>query len=159
MITLYTDGSCPRNPGPGGWAFCVVEQGCILHKAGGGVSEATNNTMELQAAIEGLEYVVRQQWHKGKLVLISDSQYVVRGVTRWVAKWVRDDWMRTAQGRGGRQWRQEVANKAQWQKLYQLTHHTCNVEMRWERGHIGNEFNELCDKLAGEHAWQMIESL
>lgn len=133
-VEIFTDGACSGNPGPGGW-------GAILRWAGqekelsGGEPETTNNRMELMAAIQALELLKRPC----AVVLTTDSEYVMRGVTEWMANWKRRGW-KTAD-------RKPVKNQELWQRLdAALAPH--EVEWRWVRGHAGHPENERADALA-----------
>lgn len=133
-VILHTDGACRGNPGPGGWA-------AILSWAGrerelyGHERETTNNRMELLAVINGLEALTRPC----RVRIVTDSQYVMKGVTEWMAGWKRRGW-RTAD-------RKPVRNIDLWQRLDEaLARH--QVEWEWVRGHAGHPGNERADALA-----------
>jgi ribonuclease HI len=153
VIMLYTDGSCPRNPGPGGWAFCVVVNGVIRHTASGHEYDSTNNRMEMIAVMRGLEWLIRN-YDEGTIRVVSDSQYVINGLKDWCHKWRRSKWMR--RDKDGRH--VKIKNADLWPALFGLAHVTLRCEFVWQRGHKGEQFNELCDKMAGEAAWRLIES-
>ena len=125
MIEIYTDGSCLTNPGPGGWAAIVLENGSkrLLH---GGENDTTNNRMEILAAIKGLEALPAS----AEVTVFSDSQYVVNTMTR--------NWKRNA-------------NKDLWARLDTETRKR-RVQWRWVRGHDGNPLNEEADALANGEA-------
>lgn len=137
MIRMWTDGSCPFNPGPGGWGLVVVEDGEIVAKLHGGEAETTNNRMELMAVIEAMRFA-RRQFPGQPVEIISDSEYVVKGTTEWMAKWKSRGWRK---GGGG------IKNLAHWKEIDQL--YTPNMTLTWVRGHDGDEMNELADHLAG----------
>ncbi|MEO0438844.1 MAG: ribonuclease HI [Pseudomonadota bacterium] len=133
-VTLYTDGACRGNPGPGGW-------GAILTFAGrekelfGGEDPTTNNRMELTAAIEGLAALAEPC----QVELFTDSTYVMKGITEWLASWKKRGWKTSA--------KKPVANADLWQLLEeQNTRH--QVQWRWVKGHSGNPGNERADLLA-----------
>lgn len=135
---LYTDGACLGNPGPGGWAYALIEDGEPRTRSGGAV-ETTNNRMELMGVINGLSEIPVG----GKVTVYSDSQYVVNAFTQcWIAGWKRNGWTRS----GG-----ELANKELWQTL-DLIVKKRTVKWVWVKGHAGNRYNELCDRLASEAA-------
>lgn len=141
QVILYTDGACTGNPGPGGWAAILkdVKSGRIK-KLSGSDPETTNNRMELQAVIEGLRTLKpSRRW---RVHLVSDSEYVVFGLTRWMAGWIRSGWRR---GRSAGS--QPVKNAELWKALLELT---MNLEMSYAvvRGHSGHPENEECDRLA-----------
>lgn len=134
VVEIYTDGACRGNPGPGGW-------GVILRYKGrektlyGGEPHTTNNRMELMAAIAGLEALTRHS----QVALTTDSQYVKRGITEWMADWKRRDW-KTAE-------RKPVKNTDLWQRLDALVGRH-RVTWHWVRGHTGHADNERADALA-----------
>lgn len=154
-IKLYTDGSCPRNPGPGGWAFVALHNDTVLHQASGALPDQTNNTMELQAVVEALGWLVQQPGKRNhQIVLHSDSQYVCNGATAWRHAWKRRGWMRK-DGKTGKL--VPLANVRLWKHLDGLCNEFKGLRFEWVRGHVGNEFNELCDQLAGQAVWDFIE--
>jgi ribonuclease HI len=152
MIDLYCDGSCPRPYGPGGWAFIVRGNG-NEHQASGSERDTTNNRMEMVAAIKGFEWLEKQRYGGERVMLTSDSQYVIRGLNQWAASWKLKGWRR--RNEDGK-WI-KIKNADLWPVLYHLAHETFRTEFSWVRGHDGHEYNELCDKLAGEAAWALIE--
>ena len=133
-VTIYTDGACKGNPGPGGWGALMIagEHRKELH---GGAAQTTNNRMELTAAIEALAALKRGC----RVQLFTDSQYVRNGITEWLPQWKRRGW-RTAAGK-------PVANQDLWQELDALAARF-PVEWHWVRGHSGDEGNERADELA-----------
>ncbi len=134
-ITLYTDGACSPNPGPGGWA-AVLESGPHQKVISGGVRRSTNNRMELRAVIEALKCLK----HDGStVVVVTDSQYVAKAVTLgWLEKWAAKGF-RKADG--------IRENADLWVELRALLPRH-SVTFRWIRGHAGHEKNEQCDLLA-----------
>jgi ribonuclease HI len=134
IVEIYTDGACRGNPGPGGWGAILRYQGKekSLH---GGERETTNNRMELMAAIAALESLTRPC----RVHLTTDSQYVMKGITEWMANWKKRGW-KTAS-------RQPVKNVDLWQRLdAALAPH--QVTWEWVRGHTGHPENERADQLA-----------
>ena len=137
MVTVYTDGSCKPNPGPGGWAALLRFSGREIVLSGND-PQTTNNQMELKAAIAALEYV-------GKLGdactidLHTDSEYMRQGITQWIDGWLSRGW----QARNG----QLVKNQELWRKLHDLTQ-VHRVRWHWVRGHTGDPLNERVDRLA-----------
>lgn len=134
QVTIYTDGACQGNPGPGGWGavLCWQQQEKCLS---GGEAQTTNNRMELMAAIQAL-LVLKQPC---QVKLVTDSQYVKQGITQWLVKWKANRW-RTAS-------RQPVKNQDLWQQLDQACgRHT--IEWCWVKGHSGHPGNERADALA-----------
>lgn len=135
-VIIYTDGACRGNPGPGGWAAVILENGRIRQLSGGEPS-TTNNRMELTAVIKALESLR----HPVRVEVHSDSQYLVRGITEWLPKWLENQWKTSG--------RTSVRNADLWRRLYDLTRrHT--VRWYWLRGHRGNPLNALADRLANE---------
>lgn len=133
---LYCDGGCWSNPGPGGWA-CIVDLNGDRTELSGGRLNTTNNQMELQALIEGL----RTLPSGAAVQVITDSEYLMKGVTSWLAGWSRNGWKTSSGG--------AVKNLEQWQEIQALlADHPVRVE--WVRGHSGHPENERCDELAGE---------
>jgi len=138
-VQLFTDGGCSGNPGPGGWAFVLKHpaSGKELERCGA-ERETTNNRMEMMAVIEGLETLTRPS----TVELISDSTYVGKGISEWMAKWKANDWRRRERGR----W-VEVKNEDLWRRLDELLQ-THKVKFTHVRGHTGHPENERCDTLA-----------
>ena len=133
-VTLYTDGACRGNPGPGGWGVWL-KYGDHEREMHGGEKETTNNRMELMAAIKGLEAI------KGscQVELYTDSKYVLKGITEWMANWKKNNWKTAA--------KKPVKNVDLWQLLDQeSTRHQIN--WHWVKGHDGNPGNEKADELA-----------
>jgi ribonuclease HI len=137
-VELFCDGACLGNPGPGGWAYLLRFRAATAVKEkedAGGEAETTNNRMELLAAIRGLEALAKPC----EVSLISDSQYVVKGITSWLAGWKRAGWRKAD--------KQPVLNADLWQLLdAQLQRH--RVTATWVRGHAGHPENERVDELA-----------
>ena len=135
-VTIYTDGACSGNPGPGGWGVLLV-YGAARRTLQGGESETTNNRMELMAAIMALETLTRPC----VIDLWTDSQYVRQGITEWLAGWKRNGWKTAA--------KKPVKNDALWKRLdeAQARH---RVEWHWVKGHAGHTENEEVDGLARE---------
>jgi ribonuclease HI len=133
-VTLYTDGACSGNPGPGGWGV-ILMFGEHRKTLSGGAPDTTNNRMELQAAIEGLEVLTR-----GCAVdLHTDSQYLRNGVMTWIFGWKRNGW-RTAD-------KKPVKNEELWRRLdAAIERH--EIEWHWVKGHAGHPLNEEADRLA-----------
>lgn len=132
---LFTDGACSGNPGPGGWGFVLRVAGSETEGAGG-ESRTTNNRMELLGAIEGLKLLAEPH----EVRLVSDSQYLVKGLSEWVEGWKKRGWRRK-EG--------PVLNVELWQELDRLRlYHRIRPE--WVRGHQGHPENERCDRLAVE---------
>ena len=133
-ITVFTDGACHGNPGPGGWG-AVLRFGEHESQLYGGEQNTTNNRMELMGAIIALEAITIAH----PIVLWTDSQYVCNGITSWISGWKRKGW-RTSSG-------QPVKNEDLWRRLDAVSA-PLRVDYRWIKGHAGHEGNELADRLA-----------
>ncbi len=134
MVEIYTDGSCLGNPGPGGWAALLRRQG-TEELLSGAEPDTTNNRMELMAAIAGLE----QLKGASQVRLTTDSEYVRKGITAWIAGWRANGW-RTAS-------RKPVKNQDLWRRLdAAVARH--DVQWRWVKGHSGDPDNERVDAAA-----------
>ncbi|MDN5787218.1 ribonuclease HI [Pseudorhodobacter sp.] len=138
-LYAYTDGACSGNPGPGGWGVLMLardgEQVVRERTLQGGEPDTTNNRMELMAAISALEALARPS----RLILVTDSAYVKKGITEWLAGWKRKNW-RTSAGSA-------VKNVDLWQRL-DAARATHEVDWRWIKGHAGHAENERADELA-----------
>lgn len=135
-VTIYTDGACSGNPGPGGWG-AILMSGEHRKELSGGEALTTNNKMELTAAIEALAALKRPS----KVELHTDSTYVQNGIKKWIHGWKRNGW-RTAD-------KKPVKNAELWQRLDELgvSH---DVQWHWVKGHAGHPENERADELARE---------
>lgn len=133
-VTLYTDGACKGNPGPGGWG-ALLSYGERTRELCGGEAATTNNRMELMAAIEGLKALNR----RCQVDLYTDSQYVRKGITEWMAGWKKNGWKTAA--------RKPVKNEDLWRALdEQVARH--DIRWHWVKGHSGVPGNERADALA-----------
>ncbi|MBQ2601133.1 MAG: ribonuclease HI [Treponema sp.] len=138
LLTIYTDGGCSGNPGPGGWG-CVIIDGGNVTKLSGGEKATTNNRMELSAAIAALDAAVKNNdWRTRKIEVYSDSQYVKNGITSWIKNWKKNGWKTAA--------KKPVLNQDLWIALDEL-YGQLNIEWKWVKGHAGVEYNEICDQL------------
>ena len=133
-VVMHTDGACSGNPGPGGWGV-VMEYTGRRKELSGGAKETTNNRMELMAAICGLEALKCPN----RVILVTDSEYLRNGITRWINAWKRNDWRTSS--------KKPVKNKDLWQRL-EAAMAPHEVDWRWVRGHAGNPGNERADTLA-----------
>jgi ribonuclease HI len=133
-VTIYTDGACSGNPGPGGWG-AILLSGPHRKEMSGGEKLTTNNRMELLAAISALEALKQSS----DIVLVTDSVYVKDGISKWIFGWKKKGWL-TAD-------KKPVKNAELWQRLDAArAGHT--VEWRWIKGHAGHVENERADELA-----------
>jgi ribonuclease HI len=140
-VTVYTDGACLGNPGPGGYGVILFYQG---HKRelSGGYRKTTNNRMEIMAAIIGLEALKE----KCSVMLYSDSQYLVKAMSKgWVQRWRANGWKRNK--------RDQVLNPDLWKRLLQLCEYH-DVQFGWVKGHADSPENMRCDELAMQAAQQ-----
>ena len=146
FVRLFTDGAWRGNPGPGGWAFILRHAATKKElEQSGGEPDTTNNRMELLAVIRGLETLKRPC----RVELLTDSVYVGKGLTEWMAKWKQAGWRR----KDGSDWK-PVKNEDLWKRLDELkTRH----QLRYTRvaGHSGHPENERCDELAVEASQRM----
>jgi ribonuclease HI len=133
-VTVHTDGSCLNNPGLGGWA-AILQWRDETRELSGAMPDTTNNRMELQAAIEGLNALKRPM----EIDLHTDSKYVMQGVTDWMPRWKANGWRTAA--------KKPVMNQDLWQALDEAVQRH-RVDWHWVKGHAGNELNERCDELA-----------
>ena len=134
--SIYTDGACSGNPGPGGWGVVVYFNDGSRHELGGADRQTTNNRMEMQAAIAALKFFTKHP--KDAIELYTDSEYVRKGITEWIKGWKKKGW-KTSTGK-------DVVNKDLWQELDLLNSN--QVQWRYVRAHAGNEGNERCDAIA-----------
>ena len=138
-LIIYTDGCCYPNPGQGTWAFVCPEPYFSLT---GFNPNTTNNEMEIKAVLEACKYA-KETGNLDNVEIISDSQYVVRGLNEWISNWRRRGWNRKdAFGD-----LVPIKNKELWIELNQFKG---RVELNWVRGHNGNEWNEMADQLCTE---------
>ncbi len=138
-VTLFTDGACRGNPGPGGWAYILRHPSTGIEKEeSGGAPQTTNNQMELLAVIQGLKALKR----RSMVEVVTDSVYVAKGAVEWLPGWKVQDWRRREKNR-----LVPVKNVELWQELDQLlTQH--QVRFTTIAGHSGHPENERCDELA-----------
>lgn len=139
QLFAYTDGACSGNPGPGGWGVLLIarkgDKVLKERELSGGEAEATNNRMELLAAINALETLGRAS----EITIVTDSAYVKNGVESWIHGWKRNGW-KTAGGK-------PVKNVDLWQRLDEAQHRH-RVTWEWVKGHDGHPENERADELA-----------
>jgi len=133
-VTIFSDGACSGNPGPGGWGTLLRCDG-REKELSGFEEQTTNNRMELTAAIAGLEALTRPC----QVLLTTDSEYLKKGMTEWIDGWVRRGWVNSQ--------KKPVANRDLWEKLLELNE-IHQIQWNWVRGHDGHAENERCDELA-----------
>ena len=134
---IYTDGSCIGNPGKGGWAAIIINNG-KKKIISGSENYTTNNRMEIIAVIKALNTIKLKQ-----ATLITDSQYVKNGIEVWIHKWKNNGWM-TAE-------KKPVKNKDLWTKLDKIQK-TKKIKWEWVKGHSSDKFNNEVDRIARERA-------
>ena len=138
-VELYTDGSCQGNPGLGGWGLVLRWRGHERESSGGSY-DTTNNRMEMTAVLEGLRMIRRPL----PVRIVTDSQYVQKGLTGWVDRWRRNGWKTAA--------KKAVENQELWQALVAELERFPQWRVEWVRGHEGHPENERADRLA-RAAW------
>ncbi len=135
-VTLYTDGSCKGNPGPGGWGV-VMQSGASKKELHGGERQTTNNRMEMMAVIQGLQALKKPC----AVTIFADSQYVLKGIQEWLPGWKARGW-KTAS-------KEPVKNEDLWRILDDLVHKGPHkITWHWVKGHAGDPGNERADALA-----------
>lgn len=144
-IIIHTDGACPGNPGPGGWAYIARtmdgDTELARREASGAEPSSTNSRMEMRAAIEALASIPEDD--TAPIMIVSDSKLLVQGMTGWLDGWKDRGWRRAD--------KQAVANVDLWKQLDVLTWGR-NTSWRWVRGHSGDPLNEAVDRLASAAA-------
>ena len=133
--TIYTDGACSGNPGPGGWGAVIFDKNNKQKNISGSEKKTTNNRMELSAAIMALKKIKTNS----EVTIYTDSTYVKNGITEWVLKWKRNGWQNSK--------KKPVKNKDLWVKLDSLCEQNI-VSWKWVKGHSTNKYNNLADELA-----------
>ena len=136
VVEIFADGACSGNPGPGGFGV-ILRYGEETKEASGCAAHTTNNRMELTGVIEGLRLLKRPC----KLRVMTDSNYVVKGMTQWIQGWIRKKWMNSQ--------KKPVLNRDLWEVLLELSK-PHKIEWVWIPGHSGHRENERCDELARE---------
>lgn len=135
VVEMYTDGACKGNPGRGGWGVLLRYKG-VEKQLYGGETLTTNNRMELTAVIQGLLALKRS----GCIVtVVSDSKYVLTGITEWLPNWKKRNWKTAA--------KKPVLNEDLWRKLDDLAAQH-KIKWEWVKGHSGHRENEMADELA-----------
>lgn len=143
-IEIFTDGSSLGNPGRGGWGVVIVSESKIIKELGGYEKDTTNNRMELTGAIKALEYV-KKNLKEEKIIIHTDSAYVLGGITTWIHNWEKNNW-RTAN-------KKPVLNRDLWQELVSLERHL-GGRISWQKvaGHSGHIYNDKADEIATTQA-------
>ena len=136
ILTIYTDGACSGNPGPGGWGV-LLQYGDKEKTLKGGDPSTTNNRMEMTAAIKAIEAI--NETYTGEIILWTDSTYVMKGITEWIHGWKKKNWVKSD--------KKPVINTDLWKVLDNLNSQK-NIQWNWVKGHAGVEGNERADELA-----------
>lgn len=134
-VTIYTEGACEPNPGPGGWAAILLHADAAPQELCGAEADTTNNRMEMRAALEALRALAEPH----QVTLYTDSQYLCQGVTGWLPRWEQDGWHPSQKNK--------IKNQDLWQELAQARDRH-QIEWKWVKGHAGNSWNERADALA-----------
>jgi ribonuclease HI len=143
-VQLITDGACKGNPGRGGWA-CILRFGEVKREVFGCSPYTTNNRMELAAAIEGLKRLKETC----TVEVVTDSEYVLKGITQWIEGWKKRGWMTAA--------KKPVNNQDLWIMLDGLANQH-KTQWNWTKGHASHEDNNRCDELASRAAEEQVSS-
>lgn len=136
LVEIYTDGACSGNPGPGGFG-AIIKHGNTTREISGCEHMTTNNRMEMRAVIEAIALLSGPS----RVLIVTDSNYVVKGMTEWLPGWIRRNWVNAQ--------KKPVMNRDLWERLLELCRQH-EIEWKWVRGHDGHEENERCDYLARE---------
>ncbi len=137
-IDIFTDGACKGNPGPGGWG-AILRMGAHEKEMSGGEAETTNNRMEMMAVIKALTALKEPC----EVTVHTDSRYVIDGMTKWLAGWIKRGWKNAA--------KQPVKNDDLWREMMEaIAPH--KVRWQWVKGHAGHAENERADRLASDAA-------
>ena len=137
-ISVYSDGACSGNPGPGGWGAIVKYSGQTIELSGYS-PDTTNNCMELTGFMEAVKFALQNYGKGKKIIAYLDSQYVLNGASSWMLSWAQNGWKRP---KG-----EKIVNVEMWKELYKLLQ-GINIEYKWIKGHNGHPENERCDQLA-----------
>ena len=133
--TIYTDGACSGNPGPGGWGAVIIDEENNQIELSGSEKSTTNNRMELLAPIKALKKIKKE----ANITIFTDSTYLKNGITEWIKKWETNGWKNAN--------KKPIKNKDLWQELNKLTQKK-DITWKWIKAHAGNPLNELADQLA-----------
>jgi ribonuclease HI len=134
IVEIFTDGACSGNPGPGGYG-AILKYGQDIKEISGCEAVTTNNRMEMQAIIKALQQLKRPC----KIRVVTDSSYVVKGMTEWIRGWIKRNWLNSQ--------KRPVLNRDLWEELLKLSR-LHQIEWEWIKGHHGHPENERCDQLA-----------
>jgi ribonuclease HI len=143
VVEIFADGACSGNPGPGGYG-AILKYGPEVKEISGCETHTTNNRMEIKAVIEAL----RQLKRPCNIRLVTDSEYVVRGMTEWIPGWIERNWQNSR--------KKPVLNKDLWKELLEASR-PHEISWEWVKGHGGHPENERCDRLAREAIRDCLE--
>ena len=146
--TIYTDGAASGNPGKAGWGAVLLIDGKVL-ELGGGHEHATNNQMELIEPTEALKYLKKHKITQGNPVeIVSDSKYVIQGITDWIHNWMKNGWRNAA--------KKPVMNRALWEALHELNQ---ELKPKWTyvKGHNEDKYNDRADEIAVSFYGEPVE--
>jgi ribonuclease HI len=136
IVKIFVDGACSGNPGPGGYG-AILKYGQKIKEISGCEVRTTNNRMEMMAVIEAF----RQLKRPCKIEVVTDSNYVVKGMTKWMPGWIKRNWLNSQ--------KKPVLNRDMWEELLKLSR-PHQIQWHWIKGHNGHLENERCDQLARE---------
>jgi ribonuclease HI len=141
-VTIYTDGAAKGNPGRAGWGAIFLVNDKVI-EIGGRAEHATNNQMELTGPIEALKHIKNKFSNVSGIEVVSDSKYVILGITEWIFNWQENNWRNAA--------KKPVLNRELWEELYELTQ---EFKPKWTyvKGHNENKWNERADEIASSFA-------
>lgn len=145
VVEIYTDGACRGNPGPGGWA-AIFKRAASETNLSGAEPHTTNNRMELMAAIGALESL----HETSKVLIYTDSEYVKKGITEWIDKWIKKGWRNAKH--------EPVKNQDLWQRLLKAEERH-QVEWHWVKGHNNHPDNDKADALARQAIEVLLEQI
>jgi ribonuclease HI len=134
IVEIFTDGACTGNPGPGGYG-AVLKYGEKVKEISGCEPHTTNNRMEMMAVIKALQQLKRPC----KIRVVTDSNYLVKGMTQWIHGWIRRNWINSQ--------KRPVLNRELWEEILELSRKH-QITWQWVKGHNGHPENERCDQLA-----------
>ena len=143
-VEIFTDGACSGNPGPGGYG-AILKYGQDQKEISGCETDTTNNRMEMMAVIKALQQLKRPC----KVKVVTDSKYVVKGMTEWIHGWIKRNWINSQ--------KRPVLNRDLWEELLKLSR-LHQIEWKWVKGHYGHPENERCDQLARDAIKDCLKS-
>jgi ribonuclease HI len=143
VVEIFADGACSGNPGPGGYG-AILKYGKTVKEISGCAPQTTNNRMEMTGIIEALRLIKRPC----RIKVVTDSSYVVKGMSEWVPRWIKKNWMTAS--------KKPVLNRNLWETLMELSQ-PHEIKWEWIRGHAGHKENERCDRLAREAIRRCLE--